>query len=607
MGKHNFMIVNAVWTLRKLCCSLLGLAAILIVISWWVVRAGFYGAQLDENITVNEPDDVKILTSTKIVQQPTIVTKVPEDSTKSEVKRKKVELPWGLRRIICSYRDLVYFTIVREGQFRELRDLVGSIHRWRPLTSQSTPVIYIYGYRLRKREIDEISLWRNVIFQDLKTVLTPYMIFDGVQGLNKSVELVTTIDPIIFTAEGPRSIKSYLMSRVVQLHGHAIYVRIGSVFWGNTFKKLLEELKQVNYFSLKSCFGEVVVESFVDGTEAFRCGIQATWNPWLSRDCTNWTLVQNSSIEYQIDETAPPDDEENLNVCHICFRDDAHHGWHFFQDKRKELSPTPMTELKKVAIGFPTTSRSVKEFWDLPFLMMFLPTISSSLDLEGDLHQYELSFYIGYDEGDRVYDNRELLRRIIGKARSTFADLGAPNVKFTFVRLGVSGAVTYIWNVLFSMSMADGADYYYQVNDDLRFTSFGWLQTFVGQLDRQGGFGVVGPNDPAFNCKIMTQTMVSRLHWEIFGWFFPPEFRNWQCDTWVSLVYSKYTRCFMKMQIWNGRYSSDGGYLPRYQPCRKAEFKPLTLHYQKRLKNAQGSIDPTLFTKGQSGVDDDSG
>jgi hypothetical protein len=145
------------------------------------------------------------------------------------------------------------------------------------------------------------------------------------------------------------------------------------------------------------------------------------------------------------------------------------------------------------------------------------------------------------------------------------------------------------------MAMADGCHYFYQVNDDLRFSSFGWLHTFARQLDRQQGLGVVGPNDPVFDCKIMTMTMVTRTHWQIFGWYFPPEFRNWQCDTWITLVYAKYMKCFQKMVIWNGRYSNMG-YLPRYTPCRKATFKPLTLHYQKRLKNSDGILEPSMWT-----------
>jgi len=50
--------------------------------------------------------------------------------------------------------------------------------------------------------------------------------------------------------------------------------------------------------------------------------------------------------------------------------------------------------------------------------------------------------------------------------------------------------------------------------------------------------GVTGPI-----CRgkhIFTQSFVSRLHFEIFHYYYPPVFRNWWSDDWVTFVYKSY-------------------------------------------------------------------
>ncbi|PJF18684.1 hypothetical protein PSACC_01508 [Paramicrosporidium saccamoebae] len=547
--------------------------------------------EVDGNLTVFEPEGVKPIVSG--TQQKKTIEKDVIVPSAVKAPAKALAMPWGVRKIIDPYRDIVFLTIAGKGQFRELRDLVGSIHRWRPLVSQHPPIIHVFAHGFQRREIDEMTLWRNVVYQDIKDVLTPYGIFEGMQALNKTEDLNSVIDREIFSAEGEKSLRATLISRMVQMHGHAVFLKTGNAMWAKTFGRMREKLKTDGYFRLNSCYGEVIAEGYVAEMEPFRCEIQAIWDPYLAKGCAEWESRLELASDFGIDQVAPRDDEDKINMCNLCFRDDAHHGWRFFKDRRPPIVAAKKP-LKRVALAFPTTSRGVTNFWDLPFLGIFLPTLARSLGWK-DLRRYELSLYLGYDDGDPVYENRELMKRIVGKAKATFRNLGIPNVRLNFVRLGVSGAVAYIWNVLFSMAMADGCQYFYQVNDDLRFSSFGWLHTFASQLDRQQGLGVVGPNDPVFDCKIMTMTMVTRTHWQIFGWYFPPEFRNWQCDTWLTLVYATYMRCFQKMVIWNGRYSNLG-YLPRYTPCKKASFKPLTLHYQKRLKNADGVMEPSMWT-----------
>lgn len=76
---------------------------------------------------------------------------------------------------------------------------------------------------------------------------------------------------------------------------------------------------------------------------------------------------------------------------------------------------------------------------------------------------------------------------------------------------------------MFAQSMHDHCHYYYQLNDDLEFVTSGWATFLTNQLLQNDDFGVAAPNDPVWNCTVLTQAIVSRKHWELFGWFYPPE------------------------------------------------------------------------------------
>ena len=38
--------------------------------------------------------------------------------------------------------------------------------------------------------------------------------------------------------------------------------------------------------------------------------------------------------------------------------------------------------------------------------------------------------------------------------------------------------------------------------------------------------------------NILTQTFVSRKHYEIFSQFFTDKIKNWYCDNWINQIYS---------------------------------------------------------------------
>jgi len=120
----------------------------------------------------------------------------------------------------------------------------------------------------------------------------------------------------------------------------------------------------------------------------------------------------------------------------------------------------------------------------------------------------------------------------------------------------MEGKVFWIYNDLFRQAYIDGADYFYMVNDDLLLLSPGWADRFVGALERSSivpGFGVTGPLDIRDRHKThMCFAFHSRLHYEIFGTFYPPSFQNWWSDYWATLVYGpKHTFWFKEVEVRN--------------------------------------------------------
>jgi hypothetical protein len=55
-------------------------------------------------------------------------------------------------------------------------------------------------------------------------------------------------------------------------------------------------------------------------------------------------------------------------------------------------------------------------------------------------------------------------------------------------------------------------------------------------MKKQNDIGICGPINPPNN-RILTQTFVSRKHYEIFKCYFPKKIKNWWCDDWINYVY----------------------------------------------------------------------
>jgi hypothetical protein len=213
--------------------------------------------------------------------------------------------------------------------------------------------------------------------------------------------------------------------------------------------------------------------------------------------------------------------------CDIEFRDDIVYSL-------DTISPLNVTEdaersrtdhRRVIGIGVPTTSSKLRHWNESSILTTFIPHFLRSID-DKDLAAFRFKIYIGYDANDRYWDFPDTMKLYQRAIHELLKDAGKleKSVEVEYVRLPYThGWVTFIWNRLYAHSMSAGDDYFYQVNDDLELVTTGWARSFVAFLDNTNGFGVVGPNDQKWNCTILTQAMVSRHHWSIFGSFYPQE------------------------------------------------------------------------------------
>jgi hypothetical protein len=182
----------------------------------------------------------------------------------------------------------------------------------------------------------------------------------------------------------------------------------------------------------------------------------------------------------------------------------------------------------KIAILIPSTSQG-RDWTSYRETYLYAKTIKTFL-LTYD-KEHECRFYIGIDEGDRIYDNAEVKEQICRFVRV----MQNVDIEFLYMTGITKGHLTVMWNRLFEKAYADGSDYFFQCGDDIEFKTKGWVNACIAALDQSKGIGVAGPinNHP----NLLTQSFVSRKHMDLFGYYFPPEIINWCCDDWINDVY----------------------------------------------------------------------
>jgi hypothetical protein len=94
------------------------------------------------------------------------------------------------------------------------------------------------------------------------------------------------------------------------------------------------------------------------------------------------------------------------------------------------------------------------------------------------------------------------------------------------------------WNEVTKHAYDDGTDYIFRTNDDVELKSTEWISLAIRTLVDMSNVGVVGPKTLKGNTKILTLDFTHRTHIDIFGTYYPPEFKNWYVDDFITYIYN---------------------------------------------------------------------
>jgi hypothetical protein len=227
----------------------------------------------------------------------------------------------------------------------------------------------------------------------------------------------------------------------------------------------------------------------------------------------------------------------------------------------------------KVGIIIPCTSFGRDEWGRVQDAYLVTHTFKSFVATADKEHEY--IFYIGIDEGDRIYDTEEC-KEYLGKFCGVMKNI---NMKVEFIYMtGIEkGYLTKMWNVLFKRAYDDGCDYFFQCGDDIIFKSDGWVNHSISVLELTDGVGLTGPLNN--NTRLLTQSFVSRKHMELFGYFFNESIINWGCDDWINKIYKGMGRFYpLKAHF----CMNDGG-KPRYDVNNKKYKNDIEFNQETKL------------------------
>ena len=435
------------------------------------------------------------------------------------------------------------------------------------MTTQAVPAIYIYIQQLPGEYINEMRLWQNVELRFFEHI--------PMQRDNSGTD--STIHKLL------------ALEQTCMTHGNCIFMdaSLASIRNRTAFDAIAEELVLRHHvFASEDFISDIddteaielpyyPVIGFLYPSEAFEAHVAK------KLQCIRRFACDSIPVKITTKALLPLDilgDRSELEDKYFCFI-------HLRQDTLYQFTPmdSPLAPSNKIRIGLgvPTTSRKQNHWNESSLLSAFIPSFIQSVN-EDEWEKFEFIVYIGFDEFDPFWDTNSTFALLNQTIHEMSQEMVAANVVFfRYIRLPpTQGWLTYIWNHLYARSMFDRAEYFYQLNDDLNFETRGWATAFVQTLQEYNDFGVVAPNDVRWNCEVLTQAFVSRKHWDIFGWFYPPEIKDWYSDFWITKVYgADATHCLQDVKIQN---LQDKG--TRYNLCNRPKWHEAVVRDTSKVK-----------------------
>jgi hypothetical protein len=155
-------------------------------------------------------------------------------------------------------------------------------------------------------------------------------------------------------------------------------------------------------------------------------------------------------------------------------------------------------------------------------------TLLPSLTRTAETTKYDYHVYVGIDAGDQLE-----------RLKDDIASLTVSGVTVEPVVVPGSDSFNTAVNYIAKKAYDAGEAYMCRVNDDTEFVTDEWTTMAVNGLSSMSprNVGVVGPACPDGKQEIITHDFVHRKHFEMFGFYYPPVFKNWCTDDWITEVY----------------------------------------------------------------------
>lgn len=471
-------------------------------------------SNLEFQMTPEEQDRVGVMRKEnerlkgEIKAQNVMIKKLSDELTEQQDLMYQKESKKGdLDKIRAEWPTTIVIMNGSQYSMDNLRNLVGSIHQFRDADFLNVPQIMLYTHNLSPKDIEEIKYWFNVFQVPLASL------FEAASTQSMSTtEISEDLLEAFLLVDGCRKYSSVLI------------VKPDTIFSNYNFTTLLrEDFDKTGYFYFDGVFGSNSESAMFKKASDLvkRCSRLNC----KTKDISSWKKefeTQSTNHGYFKDTQAL-----SFYFCYLNIREDYLYSDILFKNTLESVSSVSATDENsstktKIGIGVPTTGKGLSNYSQSRILTSFLPSLLRSIRND-EFGKFEFIIYVAYDSYDNIWDNQDNLKKIKQEVWKLIYSKKT-SIRVKFVKFSYSNAwLTFIWNKLFMFAMEDGCEYFYQVNDDLGFEQAGWVNYFVKTLYSKGGVGVAGPFDPRWNCTLLTQAFVSRKHWEIFGFMFPPE------------------------------------------------------------------------------------
>lgn len=410
-------------------------------------------------------------------------------------------LPFFLQKKIYG-NYIVSFLKDNDSDFQKMKNNIGYLHSF----SEQNKFIVIYNQSLNKTYLGQMQYWKNVNLLEFETIFI---------GRKYSDEISDSI-------KIKYGVLKFLFENLLILDKSKIFL----------FKNDIDI----------SCINPNLSEILMSKTSYSDSHISIDKQSYLKLN-VNFSMMNFESLYQNLSliKIYQKNCENKEHSCFIKFKD-RHLEPLYFEEISNEHN-----QIDNLAIMIPTIHKS-KILEECIFFNITLKSIKNSL-LERELNNFKITFYFAVDKNDILAIDEYFKINHKTKILDQFDNSKKIDVKyFIYDR---SESVVFLWNALFTQAFKDNNDLFLQLNDDTTIQKPGWLSE-VKKIFDSGFDGVIGFNAIEWNCKIFTQSIVSRHHFTNTGGnFYPTDFQNAMSDIWMTEFYAHNRICLKDFQTFN--------------------------------------------------------